>query len=304
MLAAPTISSIVISYNMAREIPRTLHSLSPALQKGIDPQAYEVILVDNGSTKPVDAQACLLAGGENVRLCSFLNATHSPVAAINYGLQVAEGDVCGVLIDGARMVTPGTLALVAQAYRLNPRAVIAVAGFHLGPEHQSQSVLNGYDQRVEDELLASIDWSTDPYRLFDISVFAGSSAEGWFSFMTESNGLFMSKTLWQELGGYDEGFTSAGGGLVNLDVFSRACALPDTELIVLLGEGTFHQFHGGVTANSANSKWATMHEEYIRVRGRNYTFPVISPLFLGRLNKHSARSVAWSANKIAAYPIF
>ena len=36
-----------------------------------------------------------------------------------------------------------------------------------------------------------------------------------------------------------------GGGLVNLDFYTRASLRSDVELVQILGEGTFHQFHGG-----------------------------------------------------------
>ena len=75
-------------------------------------------------------------------------------------------------------------------------------------------------------LLERADWTRDGYRLFDISVFAGSSQWGWFAPIAESNALFMPEELWTEIGGYDERFVSTGGGLVNLDTFVRACALP------------------------------------------------------------------------------
>jgi hypothetical protein len=39
---------------MARELPRTIRSLSPIMQRGIDPADVEVILIDNGSTEPFD----------------------------------------------------------------------------------------------------------------------------------------------------------------------------------------------------------------------------------------------------------
>jgi hypothetical protein len=40
---------------MARELPRTLRSLAPGYQRGIEPDEYEVIVVDNGSPAPLDA---------------------------------------------------------------------------------------------------------------------------------------------------------------------------------------------------------------------------------------------------------
>lgn len=109
------------------------------------------------------------------------------------------------------------------AARLDPRPVIATLEFHLGPEIQPKSVHNGYNQDVEDRLLDSVDWKGDGYRLFDISVFAGSCSRGWFRPLNESNALFLKREMWAELGGYDEHFVSPGGGFVNLDTYKRAC---------------------------------------------------------------------------------
>ena len=50
----PDLSVVVVVYNMAREAPRTLHSLSAVYQRHIDPDDYEVIVVDNGSNPPLD----------------------------------------------------------------------------------------------------------------------------------------------------------------------------------------------------------------------------------------------------------
>src|SRR3954452_7065803 len=49
---SPDLSIIVVSYNMRREIPRTLESLSVPYQKNIEPSEYEIVLVDNGSKQP------------------------------------------------------------------------------------------------------------------------------------------------------------------------------------------------------------------------------------------------------------
>jgi GT2 family glycosyltransferase len=38
----PDVSVVVVVYNMAREAPRTLHSLSAGYQRHIDPDDYEV----------------------------------------------------------------------------------------------------------------------------------------------------------------------------------------------------------------------------------------------------------------------
>jgi hypothetical protein len=54
--AAPKLSVVLVGFNMARELPRTIRSLSPDMQRGIDPCDYEVILIDNGSTQEIDAK--------------------------------------------------------------------------------------------------------------------------------------------------------------------------------------------------------------------------------------------------------
>src|SRR5262249_36058225 len=161
----------------------------------------------------------------------------SPCCAINRGLALARGELCGVMIDGARLASPGLIAGAFRGRRLHPRPVISTLGFHLGPDVQMKSVSSGYDRVEGARLLDRVDWTRDGYRLFDISVFAGSSADGWFAPMAESNALFLTKDLWTQLGGYDERFRAPGGGLVNLDTYVRACTLPDSQLITLLGEG-------------------------------------------------------------------
>ena len=100
--------------------------------------------------------------------------------------------------------------------------------------------------------------------------------------MGESNALFMPRALWEELGGLDENFALPGGGLSNHDLFRRACALDGAQLVVLLGEGTFHQIHGGA-ATSGRFGWDEMHDEYVRLRGRPYVPPPNPRLYVGEV---------------------
>ena len=52
------LSIILISYDMAREIPRTLQSLARTYQHEMADLDYEVLLVDNGSPEPLDPVRC------------------------------------------------------------------------------------------------------------------------------------------------------------------------------------------------------------------------------------------------------
>ncbi len=110
-----------------------------------------------------------------------------------------------------------------------------------------------------------------------------SSAGGWFELPAESNAFFLRAEHWRALGGWDEGFVTPGGGLVNLDTWSRACADPEAEIIMLLGEATFHQVHGGIATNNPEVPDALFQEEYARLRGHPYALPTRRPLYFGSL---------------------
>jgi hypothetical protein len=293
----PMLSLVVIGYNMRRELPRTILSLSPEMQKGIEADDYEIILIDNGSTEPVNLEVCH-SWNAPLHYVEMSNPTVSPVPAINRGLELARGEVCGVMIDGARIASPGIIFRAIQASRLHHRPVISTLGFHLGSEVQMSSVHKGYNQEKEDRLLEQANWAVDGYRLFEISVFAGSSASGWFKPIAESNALFMPRELWHELGGYEEQFVSPGGGLANLDTYARACALPDSQLIILLGEGTFHQVHGGVATNALEPKIQEFQAEYQKIRGYPFQIPQVNPLYLGQIAHQVFPSMAQSIQAI------
>lgn len=295
----PHLSLIVIGHNMARELPRTLRSLSPAMQVGLTGVRYEVIVVDNGSTPPVAAADCR-AWLPDLRILAMPDPTPSPVPAINLGLVMARASLIGVWIDGARLASPGILRGALEAARLHPRPVIGTVNFHLGPDIQRRAMRHGYNQAVEDGLLANVDWTADGYRLFEIASFAGSSAQGWFAPLGESNAIFLTRALWEEVGGYDPRFQMPGGGLANLDLWRRACLAPGCQVIVLLGEGTFHQIHGGVATNAERSRFEDFEQEYRQIRGGPYAAPVVAPLYLGRIPPVVLPKLAWSANQALA----
>ncbi|MBV9992167.1 MAG: glycosyltransferase [Alphaproteobacteria bacterium] len=261
------LSLVVVSYEMARELPRTLLSLSPAHQ-GVEPGEYEIVVVDNASRTPPRAEDFAHLGADlSVLRCSA--PSHSPVRAINEGLAQARGALIGVWIDGARMASPGLIRACAAAAALHPRPVVATLNYQLGPDLQRISSAQGYDRAREDALLDSIAWPGDGYRLFEIAT--AETRGGPLGAMLESNALFLPRALWDELGGYDEGFAEPGGSVVNPDTLIRAVELPGTQLIRVLGEGTFHQIHGGLSTSTQDRAMNMLKEgsrTYLRLRGK------------------------------------
>jgi glycosyltransferase involved in cell wall biosynthesis len=272
-------SVVVVVHDMARELPRTLRSLSPSSQQDITADDYDVIVVDNGSADPVDPGVLRTFPGR-VALERIDPAPRSPARAANHGIALAEGDLIGLIVDGARLCSPGLLAGARRAARLSARPLITAPAFHLGDVPHMRADEVGYDQGVEDLLLASSGWEQDGYQLFGVSTLAGSSGRGLFGPMGESSSLFTTRSVWEELGGLDERFALPGGGLVNHDLYRRACALADVELIVLLGEGTFHQHHGGV-ATSRRLSWDEMHDDYVALRGEVHRPPDRQAIYVG-----------------------
>lgn len=298
---------VVVVYNMAREAPRTLHSLSAAYQRHIDPEDFEIIVIDNGSDPPFDPRVIERLSG-NFRLIRIENASPSPAQAVNRGLTEARGEVIGVMIDGARIATPGLLHFARHGAKLYDRAVVVTLGWYLGYDLQSWAMRVGYDQRREDELLASIGWPQDGYRLFEIGTMDESSFDGWLGAIGETNALFMRREHWETLGGMDERFDFPGGGFLNLDIYRRAGDLPGAELVILLGEGTFHQIHGGTATNAPVENFPQMSAlwgaQYEAIRGCSFAYPNLKnpPTYVGTLSRPAlARFVRSAIHPVRPY---
>ena len=141
----------------------------------------------------------------------------------------------------------------------------------------------GCNQEQEDRLIATVDWHANGYRLFDISCVAGSSGNGFFSPLRESNCFTLRRDDYLAMGGFDERFEGPGGGVVNLDFFNRVHAADHFRRVMLLGEATFHQFHGGVATNAPLSRhpWHEMVADYERITGKPFDFVYHRPEYFG-----------------------
>ena len=269
------LSIVVVTYKMQREAPRTILSLLPPMQQSLDSLDYEIIVVDNGSPKPLDLEDILAAAPKHVRLVRVEpdDASASPVGCINDIVRhYTTGDWLMICIDGARLASSHLICRTTDILACHPNAFTFVASRHLGPKPQMQSVKEGYNQTLEDELLDSVDWKTNLDNLYAISVWAGAHDRNNPLLQNESNAFAMARAMWDSIGGYNEGFATPGGGLCNLELFNRYVSRVGGLNILLYGETTFHQVHGGAATSHAGYFSASL-AEYANVTGEPYSRP-------------------------------
>ena len=297
------VSFVVIVYDMPTQAQNTIRSLLADYQQDARPEDYEVLIIENDSANTM-SRAFIDSLPPNFSYHLRQESQPTPVHAINYGIELACGDNICVMIDGARLLTPGIVKNTIRGHRLSPRAIVTAPGYHLGYELQQKAVGSGYHVEQEKALMASISWPEDGYRLFEIACFSGSCAAGFYLPHGESNCISMPRELWQALGGYDARFDMRGGGVVNLDLYKRACEYPGITHVFLHGEGTFHKFHGGVTTGGEEAetrqKFITaIMEQYQTIRGRKFELPVTNTVYLGEISEHAQKFVQFSAtNKL------
>jgi hypothetical protein len=291
-----TLSVVVVFFNMEREARRSLYALSRAYQRGVDDLNYEVICVDNGSSRPL-SQEFVGAFGAEFRHYFLETTSPTPAEALNFGVSKARGQHVTVMVDGAHVLTPGVLGYVAKSVREFADPLVAVVSLPLGAATREEQA--AYDQAAEDRRLATVDWKGNGYALFGLTNSFGDAAMGWFGGLFESACVTLRKDSFDALGGFDARFQSPGGGLVSLDFFQRALGrTPAMDYVLLLGESTFHQYHGGAATGArepADHPWQRFHDEYRALRGGDFQRVARMPVYFGRFTPGSLHIAAISA---------
>lgn len=300
--SAPALSIVVIVYDMPRQALNTITSLSPVYQQGVRPEEYEVLVIENRSQNCIPAEA-VAAFPDNVRYVLREETEPTPVHAVNYGAGLARGENICIMIDGARMVTPGVVSGLLRGHRVSAGAIVTVPGYHIGSELQQDAVESGYDEAADKALIESVDWRNNGYGLFDVACLSESCATGFFLPNGESNCISMPRRMWQVLQGCDHRFNLRGGGLVNLDLYKRACEFPGTQHVILPGEGTFHQFHGGVTTGGdardrREALIGEIRDQYRQIRGQDFQRPETQPIYLGCMPPQAIRFLELSCAQV------
>jgi cephalosporin hydroxylase len=266
------LSVIVNFYNMRREAARTLASLTRSYQRQVWDLPYEVLCIDNGSDPPLE-RAWVESYGPEFRLIRPENPQPSPCSAINAAAAQASGEYLAIMIDGAHVLTPGVLHEAMSAFKEQQADLVAVRYWFIGGD-QRWLACSGYTREMEDRLFARIHWPKRGYEMFRIGAPIGETSDPWLGGLFESNCLFMPAALYARIGGMDEAFSRPGGGFANIDFLWRAAAEATRDIVCLVGEATFHQYHEGTTTNVSddemNARVRTYDNDYRLLRGEGF----------------------------------
>ena len=293
-ILAPDLSVVVVVHNMKREAARTLHSLSRRYQLDIDELTYDVVVIENGSDPDqVLGEEYVRSFGKEFRYIDWgQDATPSPTHALNRALAATTGHAVAFMIDGAHVLSPRVLHYGMVGLGTYRPAVVAPQAWYVGPGQQGDAMAFGYDQAVEDKLFEKVKWPEDGYRLFEIGHFQGD--RDWFDGLWESNCLFVDRDVLIQAGGFDEGFSLPGGGYTNLEFYERMTSTPGVRVVTMLGEGTFHQIHGGTTTNIADdgerrARVRSYAEQYEELRGKPFQGPEKPIQYVGGFHSESSK---------------
>ena len=165
--------------------------------------------------------------------------------ALNLGIKEGRGQNFALMIDGAHVLTPGVLrfglAGLADLRAGHRRDAAVVRRPRPAGRRDGRRLRPGVRRPAcSDE----IHWPESGYRLFEIGHFVG--GRDWLDGVWESNCMFVPRAQLEQVGGFDENFSMPGGGFANLDLYERLGSSPDVTVVSIIGEGSFHQLHGGI----------------------------------------------------------
>ena len=237
-------------------------------QQDIDDLDYEVIVVENGSAPRPDGSAptFVRSFGPEFRYLDLGDdgpAVAGPRAQPGHR-RVAGGDHIALMIDGAHVLTPGVLRYGMAGLRTYAPAVVATQQWYVGPGQQGDADARRLRPgRTRTGCSSEIGWPADGYRLFEIGHFIGD--RDWFDGLWESNCLFVPREPARAGGRLRRELLDARRRLHQPRPLRAARRRPRTSrCVTILGEGSFHQVHGGTTTNQPTSTSARAAHRLLR----------------------------------------
>ena len=222
----PSLSVVVVAYDMARELPRTLRSLAPGYQRGIARRRLRGDRRRQRVARPVDA-ALLDAFRGQLRSARIDPAPPTPARAANLGHRAGRRRLRRPADRRRAAREPGAARpRAARAPRSRRGPIVATLGWHLGPTRH----MDARDGRLRPGRRGRA-----PRRARlgarRLPAVLDQHARGVVGTRMvradgrEQRAVHGRSRCGSELGGLDERFVLPGGGLSNHDLYRRACEL-------------------------------------------------------------------------------
>ena len=248
------LSVVVVFYNMRREAARTLLSLSRSYQRDIEDLDYEVIVVDNGSDPELRlAEEYVRSFGPHFRYLDLgADAPPSPTVALNRGAAIARGrehrvhDRRRARADARRPEERYDRTRNVRAGDRRDAAVVSSARASRATPCMPATTRKPKTTCSRASAGRSTDTGCSRSGISSATAI-GSTAS------SRATACSSPRELSDRFGAFDDSFAMAGGGYANLDLWERIGASAGVNVASILGEGSFHQVHGGTTTNIANA---------------------------------------------------
>lgn len=257
------LSIVIGSYELRHQIRKTIVSIMEAIERA-SMKDVEVVIADNSKENSVQDEIGEAREGIRVVECGMHDM--SIHAAINKVAADTEGEYLCIMIDGARIWSPGILS--KWKHLMSTNTVVHVPNYQLGKSHQMYREKSGYSQETEESLLEAIGWPNLKTKQLIENSWCEEHA-GCGPKIFESNCLFVSRSLWKAVGGFDTAFRRKDGGFASADLLNRLNA-EGGKLKIISTEGTFHQLHDGSTTTNPDKTRRALKEmtiEYKEIRG-------------------------------------
>ena len=181
-MTTPLVSIVIPTYARPERLRQCLSALAAQTMPA---DAFEVVVVDDGSPQPVEVSAASGASAPAIRVIRQQNA--GPSAARNRGVQEARGELVA-LTDDDCLPRPDWLEALVAAHRQCPDAL--VGGL----------TVNG----LLDDVFA-----TTSQLIIDL-VYEHFNADAASAYFLASNNVLCSRAAYAHLGGFDATFPRAG----------------------------------------------------------------------------------------------
>lgn len=180
MSQPPSVSVVIPTFGRPEKLAETLAALDKQ-----DCESFEVVVVDDGSSKPVTRE--MLPDPHRFTLRILRQKNQGPAAARNFGAKEASGAIL-LFTDDDCLPTSGWLSALSQETQSHPEALVGSLTF------------NG---------LPGNNWSSASQLIIDL-VYDHFNKDPTNAYFLASNNMACQREFFLELGGFDTAFPRAG----------------------------------------------------------------------------------------------